>query len=92
MTTFWEWTRECTEKQRRDAENVVFPLCMLGCDALYEQGFVSVNCEGKVVATARPSLPVKLKRRLEQIDGRRCDAWTKTNKDYFAWHYERRFR
>jgi len=83
---------ECNSQERRDARNIAFPVCLLGCDALYERGFVSVNDKGQVVTTKRKGLPDNLQNRLQKLNGRRCSAWNDANAAYFSWHIQRRFR
>jgi hypothetical protein len=83
---------ECKTRERRDACNIVFPLCLLGCDALYERGFASVDGAGKIVTTAGPDLPSALRGRLRSLRGRRCGAWREERNVYFSWHHQRRFR
>ena len=39
---------ECSRRERLDAEHVVFSLCLLGCDALYERGLVGVRRGGGI--------------------------------------------
>ena len=38
---------ECSHAERLDAENIVFGLCLLGFDALYERGLISVGDGGR---------------------------------------------
>jgi hypothetical protein len=83
---------ECMDKERRDAEDIVFALCQLGCDALYEQGFASVDDQGKVVTVATKGLPSKLSEIIRQIKGRGCPSWRPETEGYFHWHLYRRFR
>ncbi len=83
---------ECSLEERRDACHIAFAVCVLGCDALYEKGFVSVTDVGCVVTATGGDVPAELKRRLRAIEGRRCQAWDEGNAKYFDWHYARRFR
>ena len=45
---------ECSRSERLDAKNIVFATCLLGCDALYEQGHLSLDLEGRVRCVKRP--------------------------------------
>ena len=83
---------ECTAKEKRDALHIVFSVCQLGCDALYERGFLSVNSRGKVVATRRTGITLDLKRALKAVKGRSCPAWNSETEQYFDWHYSIRFQ
>ena len=44
---------ECSEEERRDIPHVAMAACLLGCDALYETGYLTVDATGRIV-TARP--------------------------------------
>jgi hypothetical protein len=85
---------ECSRQERLDADNIVFGVCVLGCDALYEKGFVAVLPGGKMRASAGVGDTSKaLKIVLKSLHGRRCAAWKAgKNEKYFAWHAERRFQ
>jgi hypothetical protein len=83
---------KCTLREKRDASNIVFPLCLFGCDSLYERGIVGINSKGYVVVIATSSLTKCVKHHLRNIKGRKCGFWTDKNSRYFQWHYERRFR
>jgi hypothetical protein len=82
----------CTHAERRDAHNITFAVCLFGCDALYERGFISVDWRGRVVTATIHRPPGTLQRRLRQLKGRNCSAWRDESASYFTWHYERRFR
>lgn len=83
---------KCTREERLDAENIVFALCLLGCDALYEKGFISVNNNKKVVATDISKTIKDLYRALKKLKGKKCVAWTNDSSVYFLWHFENRFQ
>jgi hypothetical protein len=85
---------ECSRQERLDAENIVFGVCVLGCDALYEKGFVAVLPGGKIHVTSRlDDVSKALRIALKSLHGRRCAAWKAGKNDrYFAWHKERRFQ
>jgi hypothetical protein len=83
---------ECTARERRDAPCIAFALCLLGCDALYEKGFLSVGDAGRVVTVSVVGLPATVTKHLRAVRGLRCQAWHEGTVDYFAWHYKWRFR
>jgi len=82
---------ECTEDERLDFENVVFSLCVLGCDALYERGFVSVSGGGEVCISGADRSRT-MKSILRGFRGKRCVAWKESAAHYFDWHATRRFQ
>jgi hypothetical protein len=83
---------ECTAYEKRDAQNIVFALCQMGCDALYERGFISVDPNGKVVAVRVAGLPAELRRALQIVRGKVCKVLNEDTVPYFSWHFLRRFQ
>ena len=79
---------ECSRAERLDAENIVFGVCLLGCDALYERGLISVK-NGRIVTASHGSKA--LRQLLQPYQRRKCPGWTLSKTPYFDWHYERRF-
>jgi hypothetical protein len=75
----------CSELERRDLTNVV-PMCLLGCDALFERRVVAV-ADGKVVFRPPSILGHRLEALGRSLDGRRCLAWKPERQKYFAWHF-----
>jgi hypothetical protein len=80
---------ECSLKERLDFRHIVTPMCLLGCDALYERGYVVVNEKGIIAKGRVEVLSSDLKRHLEAIEGRKCDHWTNSSTPYFEWHRQR---
>jgi hypothetical protein len=84
---------ECLRRERLDSQNIVFGVCMLGCDALYERGFIAVLPGGKICTSGVGDVSTPLKSVLKMFRGRSCSAWKAGKNDkYFAWHAERRFQ
>lgn len=81
---------DCSRKERLDAANIVFGVCLLGCDVLYERGLISVGTKGKIL-TASAHGSKTLARLFAPYRGRVCPAWKPTSKGYFDWHFARRF-
>jgi hypothetical protein len=82
---------ECSRRERLDAKNVVFSLCLLGCDVLYERGLVAVRSGGGVRFSKADGGP-SLNRILMALAKRRCSAWSETSAQYFDWHLNNRFQ
>jgi hypothetical protein len=82
----------CSATEKRDFSNVAMPVCVLGCDHLFERGFVTVSSTGRVVSTRRYGRSKGLSAVLSGLSGRRCLAQTPTSEVYFAWHREFAFQ
>ena len=82
---------ECSRRERLDFVNVAFGLCLLGCDALYEHGLVSVRPGGKICISAFDGSRA-LKQVLRVFRGRTCASWNSANAHYFEWHATRHFQ
>lgn len=74
----------CSEDERMDTRNVSMLACLLGCDALFERGYITVNEQGTIERGARRS--ERIDDRLRDIVGRTCPAFTDDSRHYFAWH------
>jgi hypothetical protein len=74
----------CTDCERRDFRNNVAPMCLFGCDALFERRVVVVT-DGKVRVRRAffthgcPSL-------LDEIEDRAVTFCTPQREKYFQWH------
>jgi hypothetical protein len=75
----------CTTEERRDYTNLVMAMCKLGCDDLFERGFVAV-VDGKVVKTERISFTPDLATYVDLLLGREVPLWSTGSRPYFYWH------
>jgi hypothetical protein len=77
---------ECSEAERADYRRNVVPMCVLGCDDLFERGYIAV-VRGTIVvnemlnAQATPAVQEYLR----AVKGRGCAHWNKAE-PYFEWH------
>ncbi|MCH8247368.1 MAG: hypothetical protein IH951_13290 [Bacteroidetes bacterium] len=79
--------QHCSREERLDPA-VVMLNCKLGCDAVYEEGFVTVD-KGKVrVGKSVNELPA-LQAYVESLIGGPCEAWKPESAPYFKWHQEK---
>ena len=81
----------CSKFEKLDANNIVMGACRIGCDELYESGYISVGEAGKIITTQQKTTP-PLKEFLESIKNRACAAFKDSNAGYFAWHRKTVFR
>lgn len=74
--------RDCSGLERRDPY-IVMPLCVFGCDFLYEERFVRVN-EGKVQEGAPFQDSGNARQYLEKVIGKTlAEEWTRGPASYF---------
>lgn len=82
---------ECTFKEKKDFYNIVFPVCLLGCDSLYEKGFLGVNQSGFIEVSSCLNSSKSITSFLSRLNGKKCFCWNKNNSKYFSWHYMQKF-
>lgn len=75
----------CLPTERRDLENLM-AACVLGCDALFEDGYVYVDEGGMVRTSLSAGWPVDLVAAVGSLEGRRCGAFGDESAEYFGWH------
>jgi hypothetical protein len=75
----------CTEDEKRDFNNIVTSMCKLGCDDLYEKGYIGVQ-DGKVIRLKGSNVTSALIQDIDKVIGNKCSAWSESTKGYFEWH------
>ncbi len=75
---------QCSDLERRDTANNLIPLCLLGCDPLFEQGFISVD-KGCVVFGPNEIKTKDLEEQVGVLVGSQCRYWSRESKKYFDW-------
>lgn len=85
--------REATESERTDWGHIAVLACVLGCDALYEHGYISVNENGKVIGapSSRNDMTKDLTNKVNAVVGREVGVDLRGREKYFAWHRENLF-
>jgi hypothetical protein len=73
--------------ERLDIENIVMRACALGCDTLYERGYMVV-VDGRIVRGRSPETPAT-RDVVDALVGRVCPAWNSGSESYFKWHSSR---
>jgi hypothetical protein len=76
----------CDERERKDLSNIM-AACTLGCDHLFELGYVRVAGDGTITGAA-VAVTADLARSVERLAGRACAAHSASSELYFAWHRE----
>lgn len=75
----------CLDEERKDLD-IVMPMCKLGCDELFEKGYIYVE-EGEFKILDILISTEHLRERLKEIDGKKCAYYSEKTKAYFEWHY-----
>lgn len=80
---------EASDAERRDLA-IVMLACVLGCDALFEQGEVYVDEHGMIRARRTPAGPsTDLPAAVKALEGLRCAAHSPQSERYFHAHRQR---
>jgi hypothetical protein len=75
---------DCTEQERNDWKGNVAPMCVFGCDALFERGVITVK-KGKV-AIGKYALGAAVAAYTGQLSDRECAHWGDASAKYYMWH------
>jgi len=75
----------CRPEEKLDIENIALPMCRLGCDPLFEHGYISVS-NGKVVKHPSREMTGAIAIYVESVLGNQVKEWGKVNRKYFDWH------
>lgn len=79
--------RADTTNAERSREDIVMAACSLGCDSMFELGYVTVARDGTIEkGPRRTPMTVDLELAVEAIVGRTCGAWSSSTERYFAYH------
>ncbi|MEU5242832.1 hypothetical protein AB0G81_01715 [Streptomyces asoensis] len=83
----------CSEEERWDLNNVAMLACLLGCDSLFEHGFVTVEEGGQLaVSPVAAGAPAVAKYIDEHLAGRSIAWWSTEREQYYAWHRSHTFQ
>jgi hypothetical protein len=77
---------ECSDAEKRDYDNNVVLMCTLGCDSLFERGFISVQA-GQVVAGPTASSLAAVRVAIVRLTGRKCASYSPLRAKYFNWRH-----
>lgn len=79
---------DCSDTERVNP-HVVMPACALGCDSLYERGFIVVNDAGRILRGPRGMEAPDLMPTLDAVIGRTVLNFSDRNAKFFAAHRRR---
>jgi len=75
---------KASRSERLDFENIAALMCSLGCDSLFEKGFVYV-AEGKIYINPSRNLSPHLNKSVELLVNRTAENWLGSSA-YYKWH------
>jgi len=77
---------DCSEDERRDYASNVMPMCAMGCDALYEKGYIAVvNGRTAALPSKDGVATPRVADHLNRVKDRACPKWA-VGRRYFEWH------
>ena len=76
---------KCSMLEKLDFPHIAALMCILGCDALYERGYITVS-RGVVRSRASTADPVAIVDRAAALDCLNCLEWTPQRSRYSRWH------
>lgn len=77
---------DCSDIERRDI-NIVMRACKLGCDDLFERGYIYVDDSGGLRESAKLThSTTDLQEAVKALLSRKVSIYGKTNSGYFKWH------
>jgi len=80
----------CSDAERLDLPHVGWALCVAGCDALFEQGYVGVDDVGRIVALhPAAAIPPAVADLMEPLLGTEAPGWSADRAVYFKAHRTR---
>jgi hypothetical protein len=82
--------RVCSEDERRDWRNVVIAACLFGCDALFEDGMLSVDTAGVIHLNEGHDETPAFSAFTGSLAGKTAAAFTAGNSRYFEWRNAQR--
>jgi len=79
--------RASTSAAERSRTDLVMSACRLGCDSLFELGYVVVTRDGTIGrGPRRAPMTDGLQSAVEALEGKKCSAWNASTERYFAHH------
>lgn len=76
---------QCTNIERWDFRSVAMLVCTLGCDTLFEHGYVTVDENGDIAGGITPSHPA-LSAVVDALTGQACSAYNDARAEAFRAH------
>jgi len=75
---------QCEPNERTDV-NIVMPMCKMGCDEVFEKGYVSVS-NGIFIDMNKTPKSTALQDYINVFSNTKCDYFNEKTEKYFNWH------
>ncbi|MEU0507272.1 hypothetical protein [Nocardia sp. NPDC005998] len=83
----------CTDDERKDFDNIGMLACVLGCDSLFERGYVGVADGGALLVSNAVNASAEVRKHVDvYLRGRKSHWWTGSRQPYFGWHLDHVFQ
>ena len=74
-----------SESERKDL-NIIIPICKIGCDELFEQGYIFVD-KGIIKANTKKKISNDVNNYLEELNNKKCISYNNKNSIYFKMQF-----
>ncbi|MET8455275.1 hypothetical protein [Streptomyces parvulus] len=78
--------RSAASREERLHMANIMPACLLGCDELFEHGYVYVTGSGTIAASGKADSTADLAQAAKALDGLTVADYTPQREPYFTWH------
>ncbi|MFE4174194.1 hypothetical protein ACFRR7_19450 [Streptomyces sp. NPDC056909] len=78
---------QASRQERLNVSNII-PACLIGCDELFEHGYIYVTTDGTIAAGPRSSATSDLKQIADTLAGRVVGDFGTHRAEFFRWHRE----
>ncbi len=79
--------KDCTDSEKKDL-NIVMPACHLGCDKIYEEGYIYIE-DGLIHSNLeKKDTTEPIKRYISTLEKKRCNYFKEETAQYFKHHAE----
>ncbi|BCZ46983.1 hypothetical protein psyc5s11_30500 [Clostridium gelidum] len=82
---------KCTLEERLDVKNIVMPMCKLGCDDLYEHGYLLVE-QGIIMRNEEKVFTKDIDNCISSFENSKCSYWNENTEKYFTAHNDKFLR
>ncbi|MEV7571321.1 hypothetical protein [Streptomyces tanashiensis] len=83
----------CNDTEKRGLANIAMLACTLGCDAVYEHGYVTVTDNGTIQTSPLAADIPEINNYIhDKLTGRTVTWWTPNREPYYHWHRTHTFK